>query len=49
MTAFALKHVVEDANWTTSPRLFIADALIAAVLWTTYFVVLTYQRRKALR
>lgn len=48
MTAFAVMHVVEDTNWTTSPRLFIADALIAAVLWTTYFVVLAYQRRKAL-
>jgi len=49
MTAFAVTRLLQEASWNGSPARFIGEAATAAIAWTVYAVVLTHQRRKALR
>jgi len=49
LTIFAFGRIIADTTWTASPRGFIADAVMATICWTAYFVLLGRYRRKALR
>jgi len=49
MTVFAVKRLLQEASWTGSPARFIGEAAMAAIAWTVYTVVLSQQRRRALR
>jgi len=40
---------VQDTTFTASPSRFIASAVVAAVAWTVYLLVLARHRRNALR
>jgi hypothetical protein len=49
MTIFAFGRIVSDTSWDVSPRLFIADAVLAVVSWTAYGVLLNRYRKRSLR
>ena len=34
ITVFAISRILKDTTWTTSPRVFIADATLATISWT---------------
>jgi hypothetical protein len=40
MTALACGRVIQDTTFTASPRRFVATAIVAAIAWFTYVVVL---------
>jgi len=44
-----VKRLLQEASWTGSPARFIGEAAMAAIAWTVYTVVLSQQRRRALR
>jgi len=46
---FAIKRIIDDTSWDVSPRVFIADAIIATISWTAYGVLVTRYRKRALR
>jgi hypothetical protein len=49
ITLFAIKRIIDDTSWDVSPRIFIADAIIATISWTAYGVLVTRYRKRALR
>jgi hypothetical protein len=49
MTIFAFGRIVSDTSWDVSPRLFIADAVLAVISWTAYGVLITRYRKRSLR
>ena len=49
LTIFAVTRLFTDTTWTTSPRVFIGDAVGAAVAWTIYSVGIYAGRKRALR
>jgi anti-sigma factor RsiW len=46
---FAIRRILSDTTWTASPRVFIADAVLASICWTIHIVWLRHERKKALR
>ena len=49
LTLFALGRIISDTSWDVSPRGFIADAIMATVLWALYCVLLRRYRMRSLR
>jgi hypothetical protein len=49
ISVFAISRLFTDTTWTSSPRVFVADTILAAISWTVFALALRYQRRKALR
>jgi len=49
LTIFAISRLFRDTTWTVSPRVFIGDAIGAAVAWTIYSVGIYVERKRALR
>jgi hypothetical protein len=49
LTIFAFGRIVSDTSWDVSPRPFIADAVMAAIGWTAYCVLLRRYRARSLR
>ena len=49
ITVFAISRILKDTTWTTSPRVFIADATLATISWTAYGVLVDRYRRRSLR
>ena len=48
-TALALRRALTEVEWTTSPAMFVGEAIAAAVLWTTYALLVRHYRAQALR
>lgn len=49
LTIFAISRLFSDATWTVSPRVFIADAVLATTCWTAYGLLLHRYRARSLR
>lgn len=47
-TAQAIGRIVSDTSFNVSPRKFIATAVIAALSWVVFLVVLFHGRREVL-
>ena len=44
-TAVAFGRIVQDTTWTSSPRRFIATAIVAGICWIAYLTAVTRLRR----
>ena len=49
LTLFAIRRAITQVQWTTSPALFVGEAIAAAVLWTVYALFVRHYRAQSLR
>jgi hypothetical protein len=49
LTIFSISRLFSDATWIVSPRVFIADALLATTCWTAYGLLLHGYRKRSLQ
>ncbi len=49
LTVFSLSRIVSDTSWDVSPRVFIVDATLATICWTSYGLLLRRYRARSLR
>jgi hypothetical protein len=47
-TVFTISRAIRDTTFVGSPRVVIADAILAIVCWTAYALLVGHARRKAL-
>src|SRR6185436_17050558 len=48
LTALSLKRLFTDVDWTPAPTVFVADAVMAAIAWTSYGLLLKWYRQRSL-
>jgi hypothetical protein len=49
LTVFAVKRAINEVQWSTTPALFIGEAITAIVLWTAYVLLVRHYRVQSLR
>ena len=49
LTALACKRLFTDVTWTPTPTVFIANAVMATIAWTSYGLLLAWYRQRSLQ
>jgi hypothetical protein len=49
LTALAIKRLFTDVTWSRVPTVFIADAVMAAIAWASYGMLLRWYRQRSLQ